>query len=70
MEETATRMVETGSRIGQLEAKHRHRAQCKDGCRAARSNLDGPVADVVKKPDSPGASSVDMTDRQEGVGKV
>ena len=43
------------------------RAHGKDGCRAARANLDGPVADAVQQPDRPDASTVDRVDRHEGV---
>ena len=39
-------MVEIANRFGQLG----HRAHRKDGHRAARANLDGPVADVDQKP--------------------
>ena len=42
--------------------EHRHRAQCKDGCRAARANFDGLSADVDQKPDHPDASWVDWVD--------
>ena len=42
---------------------HRHRAHCKDTCRALRANFDGPVvADIDQKPDNPGVSSVDRVD--------
>ena len=50
--------------------QHRHRAHCKDGCRAARSNFDGQVANVDQKPSKPGASSARRAGGHEGLEKA
>ena len=40
------KVVEIANRIGQLETMIFLRAHCRNGCRAAREQLGGPVADV------------------------
>ena len=68
MEGIAPGMVEIANRHRPAGNEYRHRAHCKERCRAPRSNPDVPVANGDQKPDDPGEISVDRACRHEGVG--